>query len=63
MKATELISRLAKLIEEHGDSEILLICPDSLEPDCNNEYFSKSVTYSVTYEAAHFEPAFEIYGE
>lgn len=59
MKATELISRLAKLIEEHGDRDILLVCPDSREPNCNNEYYSKSVTF----EAAHFEPAFEIYGE
>ena len=56
MKATELISRLAKLIGEHGDLEVLAANPYS-EPCGAN-------VKSVWMEEDDYDvPVFEIYGE
>ena len=62
MKATELISRLAKLIEEHGDLEMRVYT------DCTDQ--SVQVELKSVYEEddrvglwLNPEPIFEIYGE
>lgn len=56
MKATELISRLAKLIEGHGDLEVIAANP-YCEP-CGAD------VKSVCLEKDDYDvPVFEIYGE
>ena len=56
MKATELISRLAKLIQEHGDLEVIAYTP-YCEP-CGAD--AKSVSFT---RDDYDVPVFEIYGE
>lgn len=63
MKATELISRLAKLIEEHGDLEVIATNP-YCEP-CGADVKSVCLYASHGYlEKDDYDvPVFEIYGE
>lgn len=59
MKATELISRLAKLIGEHGDLEVI-----ATDPYCEPcEAGVKSVCHSFLKKGDYDVPVFEIYGE
>lgn len=66
MKATELISRLAKLIGEHGDLEVKI---HTLEVGYDTNEEVTAIAKSVYYEEAFlqslstFKPYFEIYGE
>jgi len=60
MKATELISRLAKLIEEHGDGVIHLSVDDCTfgglaMADAKSAYLEQEIKGRI--------PVFEIYGE
>lgn len=56
MKATELIAKLAKLVQEYGDLELT-----AYHPHCEPcEVDVRSVSYA---EQKGFPPVFEIYGE
>ena len=59
MKASELIYRLARAIEERGDLE-LLMC---IESDNNGEHNAKVKCLDILTEKKNGINAFEIYGE
>jgi len=58
MKATELISRLAVLVREHGDRDLVMSIPN--ESFCTTEFTPRSI---VTAEDLEEGVLFELYGE